>query len=339
MPLASWAGCDSSRRSIRLRFGVPYSPRGDLGTPSGGSNGCRKLGKRFEMAKLSSLRVMWFVQPPLAVAVDALGLMTEGSVTGLDNGSSDEQFEALSSGRVDLAVTAMDNVIAWNRRSGPADFRIIAQIERTTPLHLIGRRGMADLAEVRHRSVLVDAPGNGFVVALRAMLAEAGLVGQNCYELDPVGGVKERFDALLAGRGSCTLLGPPFDALAIEAGFVSLATVQKQYPAFPGQGIVARKTVIEALRDPISLWLQALDKARSQAAKDAIQVQSRLMSVGHPPALASAATALSPRSLHPDPEGVALIVQHRRLELPGSEDDYETLVDASLLPAPGCDWH
>ena len=47
---------------------------------------------------------------------------------------SDEQFERLVRGDCDAVVTAMDNVFAWNRRAGPGDFCIVAQIERTTPL-------------------------------------------------------------------------------------------------------------------------------------------------------------------------------------------------------------
>jgi ABC-type nitrate/sulfonate/bicarbonate transport system substrate-binding protein len=262
----------------------------------------------------------------------ALGLVPCDSFAGLRIASSDEQFEALTAGRVELVVTAMDNVIAWNRRPGPGDFRIVAQMEHTTPLQLIGRPGMRELAELRGGTVLVDARGNGFVVALRAMLADAGL-GADSYALHPAGGVKERFDALLAGQGSCTLLGPPFDSLALVAGMVCLAVVQQRYPAFPGQGLVMRASAIERLRAALSAWLHGIGAASQRMEADDPGVRQALVSAGFPVAALPALLAMRPRSLWPDREGVALIVDHRRqLGLPGGDDSYDELVDTCLLP-------
>lgn len=280
-----------------------------------------------------ALRVMWFVQPPVVVVASALGLVASDAVDGVRNQSSDEQFEALSAGRVDLAVTAMDNVIAWNRRQGPADFRIVAQIERTTPLHLIARPGLKALDDVRGGTVLVDAPGNGFVIALRAMLAEAGL-GADSYTLCPAGGVKERFDALLAGQGACTLLGPPFDIMALSAGLVRLAVVQERYPEFPGQGLVMRLGAIETLRARVTAWLRGIDAASRCMADDDAAVRQALLQAGFPEAAVPAMVQMRPRSLRPDRAGVELIVQHRRqLGLAGGDDGYDVLINESLLPA------
>lgn len=285
------------------------------------------------MTAPSALRLMWFVPPPVVVVASALGLVSADTFTAVRNSSSDEQFEALAAGAIDLVVTAMDNVIAWNRRAGPADFCIVAQIERTTPLHLIARPDVKTLADVRERTVLVDAPGNGFVIALRALLADAGLDADS-YALRQAGGVKERFDALLVGEGHCTLLGPPFDTMALSAGMVQLATVQERYPAFPGQGLVMRREAIERLRGPVSGWLQGIEAASRSFTTDAPAVRLALLDAGFPEAAVPAMVLMLPRSLWPDREGLELIIQHRQqLGLAGGDERYDSLVETSLLPS------
>lgn len=290
------------------------------------------------MTAPESLRVMWFVPPPVVAVAAALGMVEKHTFSGMRNSSSDEQFEALSTGRVDLVVTAMDNVIAWNRRPGPADFRVVAQIEQTTPLHIFGRPGTPALADVRGAVVLVDAPDNGFVIALQALLAEAGL-GANSYTLRPAGGVKERFDALLAGEGACTLLGPPFDTMALKAGMVRLASVQERWPAFPGQGLVMRTGAMARLGAQVRAWLQGLELAARRMAEAQAdgEVRQALVAAGFPEATVPMLVALRPRTLRPDRDGVELIVSHRRqLGLPGGDDTYDALVDPSLLhPSAG----
>ena len=279
------------------------------------------------------MRLMWFVPPPVVVVASGLGLVAADTFTAVRNTSSDEQFEALSSGGMDLVVTAMDNVIAWNRRAGPADFCIVAQIERTTPLHLMAGPDVKTLADVRDRTVLVDAPGNGFVIALRALLADAGL-GADSYALRQAGGVKERLDALLAGEGHCTLLGPPFDTMALKAGMVRLASVQERYPAFPGQGLVMRRQAIERLREPLSAWLQGIATASRSFTADEAAVRRALLDAGFPEAAVPAMVMMRPRSLRPDREGLELIIQHRQqLGLIGGDESYDALVETSLLPS------
>ncbi|WP_322021658.1 MULTISPECIES: ABC transporter substrate-binding protein [unclassified Burkholderia] len=262
-----------------------------------------------------AIRVMWFVPPLLAMVAggDPHAAVTTQAVR---NRSSDEQYDALVAGEVDAVVTAMDNVIGWNRRAGPADFRVVAQIERTTPLTLVARAGRSSVGSLRGADILIDAPDNGFVTALRAMLDEAGLDG-DAYRLVTAGGVQERLEALLARQGVATLLGPPFDAMAIKAGFVRVASVQDIWPHFPGQGIVMRTGGAQAR---VGAWLEDLERAR-QTVRDQ-------------PALAAAdgMIALSPRSLLPASDGVALLVAHRRaLGLAGADSDYSAIVDDSLV--------
>ena len=282
---------------------------------------------------MHTLRLLWFVPSPVAVVADAWGLTTGVTVHAERNASSEAQFDALASGQVDAVVTAIDNVMDWNLRDGPRDLCVIAQMESTTPLTLVGRKGRTSLEGLRGSTLLVDAPCNGFIVALRAMLADSG-VGPDAYALESVGGVKERFDALLAGRGDATLLGPPFDAMALQTGLVRIAGVQERYPAFPGQGLVVSAGSIERLRPALSLWLNALEQARIRMGSDAGAARQALARAGFPAPAIDAMVLSTPATLHPDRAGVELLIEQRRkVGLPGADTAYEALVDASLLPA------
>lgn len=277
----------------------------------------------------ATLRVIWFVPPALAIAAEQETL-PRVRVEGRRTLSSDEQFTALSEGSADAAVTAMDNVLHWNQRPGPRDFVMVAQLESTTPLRLIGQPGIGGLQELRGTDLLVDAPENGFVIALRALLAEAGLERSD-YRLTSVGGVRERFEALAAGRGAATLLGPPFDGLALAQGLVELASVQARYPHFPGQALVVSKSRLER-RDLLGAWLSQLSQALRRMPANPGDLGAALASQGLPASAVEAMLTTLPRELVPDPRGVELLItQRRRLGLVGADATYQQVVDTSLL--------
>jgi len=257
------------------------------------------------------LRVMWFVPPTIAVLAEHWGLTPAGMLQASRNQSSDEQFERFQAGAIDAAVTAMDNIMDWNRRVGPQDFRIAAQMERTTPLSLVARAGHSELQELRNARILVDAPDNGFVIALRHMLAEAGLESGS-YQLIPSGGVKERFDALTSGRGDATLLGPPFDAMGMQAGLVTLARVQDRHPDFPGQGLVVRASQTERLRPALMQWLVGLTGACASMRSNQDGARDILAAAGFPAIAVHAMLAAVPDSLMPARRGVELLIRQRR---------------------------
>jgi ABC-type nitrate/sulfonate/bicarbonate transport system substrate-binding protein len=279
------------------------------------------------------MRLQWFVEPPLITVASALSTSARYAVVAKRCGSSDEQFEALCNAEAELVVTSMDNVIAWNRRNGPGDFCIIAQVERTTPLSLFAQPGINNATDLRGGIVLVDAPSNGFVIALRALLLEAGLSSDD-YTLAPAGGVMQRLQALQAGQGHCTLLGPPFDDMALQAGFSKLASVQERYPHFPGQGLVTRKSFISALRSELTAWLQDLATAASLLANEHPSARQALCAAAHPAAVLPSIASLGPRQLAAERPGIELLIAMRqRLALEGADDSYASLTDASLLPS------
>lgn len=282
-----------------------------------------------------ALKAIWFVPPVIAGVADRAGFSTEAGVAieGTLTQSSDEQFEALRDGRMDAAVTAMDNVILWNRRPGGSDLRIVAQIEANTGISLFARPEFGSAAELAGRRLLVDSPHNGFVVVLRAMLADAGVDWADC-EIVEAGGVKERFDRLASGTGDATLLGPPFAELAEAQGLRRLGDADAAYPGFPGQGLVVRQALIDTRADELAAWLGALERARAACSADPAGTAAGLAAGGLPLHVAKRLAGFVGDTLLPSPCGIDLLLDQRRwLGLPGADETYENLVDLRPLTA------
>ncbi|MFD0997363.1 ABC-type nitrate/sulfonate/bicarbonate transport system substrate-binding protein [Pseudoclavibacter chungangensis] len=184
------------------------------------------------------LRVSYFVPPAPLVEARERGLLGGIELEETRTTGSPAQLEGLLAGELDIVVTAIDNLFEWVRAG--ADVRLVAQVEKTTPLTILGAPGISTIGELAGRRFAVDAYANGFALVARHLLQRADVD----VEWVEVGGVTERLDALLAGEVAATLLGPPFDAQASSAGCGELARVQQEFPAFPGQGLVVRSSLI-----------------------------------------------------------------------------------------------
>ncbi len=188
-----------------------------------------------------TIRVSYFVPPAQLETVRAVGLLDDLDVIEQRTSGSEEQLAGLVAGEIDVVVTAIDNLFEWQRQG--ADLKLVGQLEATMPLRLFGASDIRSLDDLAGKPFAVDAMANGFALVARYLLAEA--------EIDtnfvPIGGVAERFEALLAGEISGTLLGPPFDARAEQAGLIALIDVPAALPGYPGQGLFVRA---DRYRDP-----------------------------------------------------------------------------------------
>jgi ABC-type nitrate/sulfonate/bicarbonate transport system substrate-binding protein len=138
------------------------------------------------------------------------------------------------------ALTGVDNVVAYQEGQGEA------QIDREPDLfvfmggddaflRLVVQDDIKTYADLKGKTLTVDAMTTGFAFVLRKMLAENG-IAESDVNFERAGGVMQRWDALKAGKHAGTLLLTPFDLLAEKAG---LRVLQKASDVFPRyQGIV-----------------------------------------------------------------------------------------------------
>lgn len=256
-----------------------------------------------------TIRQLHFVPPVPLLVAEELGLVAAAGleIDSRRTRSSAEQLTGLRSGDTDVAVTAMDNVFVWN--SLGVDVRIVAQAERTTELSVYATPVHRSLADLDGAGFAVDALANGFAILARALLVDAGVT----VTYVEAGGVTERLDALVAGVVDATLLGPPLDALAEQAGMVRLASVDEAFPGLPGQGLVVRAGCPTLEAAELRAYLGVLDAAVVAATSMSVAQGTALLERrGLPARAAAAAWRTRPRSIAVDTAGLARVEALRR---------------------------
>ena len=250
------------------------------------------------------LRQSHFVPPVSYLLAAELGFLRGVEVLPTRTPSSAEQLRALLAGEQDMVVTAIDNLFEWTRAG--ADLRLVAQVEQTTQLGIHAGGDVESLADLAGCRFAVDAPDNGFALIAKRLLRDAGV------EVDyvVVGGVRERLDALLGGQVDATLLGPPFDKLAEQAGMRRVVDVNALLPELPGQGLVVRAELLASaeLERYLGALVRGVAAGESMADAEGIELLERC---GYQ-AAATAAWGTRARTLAVDQRGLGLLTGIRR---------------------------
>jgi len=182
---------------------------------------------------------------------------------------SKQVFTGLMDGRYQIAMTAFDNVVAYQEGQGeirfgqPTDFAAVMGSDDGF-LSLVAVPEVRSVGELRGRTISVDAMTNGFAFALREMLARGG-VPESDVTWARAGGTDRRFAALMERKHDATLLRAPFDLQARNRGFNQLATAREVLGAYLGPVAAVRRSwaeqhpqavvhFIRAYRDAV-LWL------------------------------------------------------------------------------------
>ena len=151
------------------------------------------------------------------------------------------QMQSLIRGDFQVAMTALDNVVAYDEMQTDTPLQNAPDVVAVSGSDR-GFLTLAALPEVKTikalggRDVAVDALTTGYAFVLFEMLQRNG-VDQNDVSFVKQGGVLERWKGLAEGHSAATLLVTPFDILAKKRGFNLLGTAQSEIGAY--QGVVA----------------------------------------------------------------------------------------------------
>jgi ABC-type nitrate/sulfonate/bicarbonate transport system substrate-binding protein len=162
---------------------------------------------------------------------------------------SEYQMTNLHAGKFDIAMTAIDNVVAYQEGQGPVpldrpDFFAFMGTDSGF-LSLVAAPGIKTIAELKGRTLSVDAMTTGYAFVLRHMLEQHGIgLGDVTYETS--GGVLERWTALQEQKHVATLLVTPFEMIAKAKGFTVLARAVDMLGAYQGGVGAARRAWAEA---------------------------------------------------------------------------------------------
>lgn len=156
----------------------------------------------------------------------------------------------LHEGSIDLALTSIDNVLAYNAGQGEepigqADFVALFGVDDGL-LSVMAQPDVADLKALVGKNVSVDAMTTGFAFVLRDILGRAGIEQQVTFEA--VGGGAQRLAALLEGKQAATLLNTPLDLAAEARGKKRLVRAKDVIGAYQGISGAIRRDRMADLR-------------------------------------------------------------------------------------------
>jgi ABC-type nitrate/sulfonate/bicarbonate transport system substrate-binding protein len=186
------------------------------------------------------------------------------------------QLSGLIEGRFDVAMTAIDNVVAYMVGQGEA------KVSKTPDIFAFmgGDNGFLSLVSVPEvkkttdlegKTVSVDALTTGYAFVLLDLLERAGLQ-RNDYEVVKAGGVLQRWKELQEKKQEATMLITPFDIIAEATGFNVLQRAIDAYGHYQGLvGATRRdwaKENKEALVGYIKGYIEALDWLADPANKE-----------------------------------------------------------------------
>jgi ABC-type nitrate/sulfonate/bicarbonate transport system substrate-binding protein len=176
---------------------------------------------------------------PLWVAQDQGFFAAEGiAVNVTPTPSSVFQLTNLIDGKFDIAMTAMDNLVAYREGQGEVPGKVGPDLVAVMGgdrgfLKLVAAPGVQSVAGLRGKTVSVDAKSSGYASVLFELLERAGL-RETDYMVERAGGVLQRFQALMEGRQSATMLVSPFELQAQARGFTVLETAADSLGAYQG---------------------------------------------------------------------------------------------------------
>lgn len=136
----------------------------------------------------------------------------------------------LFDGRYDIAMATIDNFVAYQEGQGEAklagepDFVVVMGGDGGF-LSVVGGANVKSIADLKGKTLSVDAMTTGLAFVLRELVARGG-VAESDVTYVRAGGTNFRYRDIVAGKHDATLLRTPFEILARERGLNVLATAE-----------------------------------------------------------------------------------------------------------------
>jgi ABC-type nitrate/sulfonate/bicarbonate transport system substrate-binding protein len=194
----------------------------------------------------------FFAEHGIAVSVEE----TPNSVTQMTDFAKD---------KFDIAMTAVDNIVAYVEGQGEAP--IGAQPEFAAFmgsdngfLSLVTTPDLKRFEDVKGKTLSVDAMTTGYAFVLFDLLRRAGIGRGDC-EIVRVGGMTQRYQSLLAGREDGTLLSAPYNLIAQSQGLTELVKAHAVIGPYQGNVAAAKRSWIEAHPSRAEAYVRGYRKA------------------------------------------------------------------------------
>jgi len=210
------------------------------------------------------LHVLTLLGRPLQfVIADQQGLFAKYGLEVSNNNkkNSDELRADLAAGNGDLAYLAVDNAVAMVELAHQ-DVVIVMGGEGSQN-ELIVQPAIKSFAELRGKTVIVDAPNTAYALQLIKILSLNGLTAGKDYELKAYGATPMRLVAMRENKDFAgSMLGPPTSLVAKQEGFGSLGSVQDLIGPYQAAGLFSERAWAKEHRDVLIAFIAACIEAQ-----------------------------------------------------------------------------
>ena len=156
---------------------------------------------------------------------------------------------SLLDGKFDIGLAGIDNIVAYQEGQGEAKIAdnpdLFAFLGNDSGFaSIVAAPNVKSFADLKGKTVSVDAMTTGYAFMVRELLARNGLTEADVTYVR-AGGTSNRYRDLVAGKQDATLLRTPFELLVRERGFNQLATGES-LGAYEGTVGAARRSWAKA---------------------------------------------------------------------------------------------
>jgi ABC-type nitrate/sulfonate/bicarbonate transport system substrate-binding protein len=168
--------------------------------------------------------------------------------------NSDELRNGIAEGRYHVAHSAIDNAFALKDKAN-VDIAVVLGGDDSFN-RLIVQSEIGSIADIKGKTVAVDAVNTAYAFQLYEMLRQKGL-NKGDYEIKPVGGTAQRSEAMIKDKTlAATMMNPPFSIRAERAGLKTLDTAANALGAYQGSAAFVLRTWGQANTDTLVKYLQ-----------------------------------------------------------------------------------
>jgi ABC-type nitrate/sulfonate/bicarbonate transport system substrate-binding protein len=204
------------------------------------------------------IRILCLARPLPVMIAESRGILAKYGieVEYLVRPSSESLRGDLAAGKGDVAFLAVDNDVAMVDSAG-VDVVIVMGAE-SSENEIIAQPGTKSIADLRGRTLLVDATNTAYALELKKVLLNNGMYPGKEYQLKPVGSTPFRLQAMREHTEyTAAVMNPPYSIIAKQGGMVSLGSMRKLLGADLDRGTFALRTWARGNSDLLVRYLAA----------------------------------------------------------------------------------
>lgn len=177
------------------------------------------------------------------------------------------QMTDFSQGKFDIAMTGVDNIVAYVEGQGEApigpqpDFVAVMGSDSSF-LSLVASPSISKIEDLAGKTVSVDAMTTGYAFVLYEILRRHGLdKDKGDYEIVRAGGMVQRWNALREGQHAATLLSAPYNIIAKNAGFTEFVKATDVIGPYQGNVAAVRRPWARENSSKVKAYIGAYRKS------------------------------------------------------------------------------